>query len=149
MKIKPVFLVMLVCILTLSFVFVSCKTDDDDGGGGGGGNVTSVTITGLDGKSGDVLIKFYVEKDVSDTAYSEEVISNNKVTFSSPMCYDTTPLKNGSYFLNVRIESDHYVYTNGAGTDGLGSGDNIGNSAAVKIDLSGDVTISFDKFKLN
>jgi hypothetical protein len=35
MKIKPIFLVMLVCLLTLSFVFVSCKTDDDDGGGGG------------------------------------------------------------------------------------------------------------------
>jgi hypothetical protein len=35
MKIKPIFLVMLVCLLTLSFVFVSCKTDDDGGGGGG------------------------------------------------------------------------------------------------------------------
>ena len=34
MKIKPIFLVMLVCLLTLSFVFVSCKTDDDDSSGG-------------------------------------------------------------------------------------------------------------------
>ena len=38
MKIKPIFLVMLVCLLTLSFVFVGCKTDDDD---------TTTTTTGL------------------------------------------------------------------------------------------------------
>ncbi|MCL1817528.1 MAG: hypothetical protein FWG35_01265 [Spirochaetaceae bacterium] len=37
MKIKPIFLVMLVCLLTLSFGLVSCGSTDD--GGGGGGNV--------------------------------------------------------------------------------------------------------------
>ena len=143
MKKKIVSLGMLVCLLALSFGLVSCGGDD-----GGGGNVNSVKITGLEGKSGSVVLWIqYTKDDTYDRA--EATISSNQVTFTFPTAYSGNPLANGSYYIKIDVESFRYVYTNGSGTDGDGSvgGSYINNTAAVKIDLSGDATIGFDKFK--
>ena len=54
MKNKPFLLVMLVCILALSFGFVSCGGDDDNGGGGGvpdtAGRLTITSLGDYNGK---------------------------------------------------------------------------------------------------
>ena len=146
MKNKPFLLVMLVCILALSFVFVGCKTDGDDGGGGG--NVTSVKITGLDGKTGSVVLWIQNTK-TTFFDKAEATISSNQVTFTFPTEYSGDPLRNGSYYLRIEVESVNYVYTNGTGSDGNSTNTDIENTAATTISLSGDVTIGFDKFKKN
>ena len=130
-------------VAIIGFSMAACSD-----GSSGGGSVTSVTITGLSGKTGNVRIQFHPDK-ASYSGSETETISIDSVTFTSPTQGNDQPIKSGSYYLWLEVEGDSYAFTNGTGSDGFGSGSNIVNADAVKIALSGDVTIDFDKFKKN
>jgi hypothetical protein len=102
------------------------KTTSGGGGGGGGGGASpttqtgkSLTINGLNGKSGEVIV--FLSSTMDDdapVAHGVGDISNNSVKLNLMKGFTTSSwTESGSYIIDLIIDDgkddEYYLYTNG------------------------------------
>ena len=111
---KKFFVGIMAVMLVFGMVLAGC----DDGSSGGSEENTDpkkITITGLDGKSGTVMVYLTTGGDEDGTvAVGSGTISGSTATVLLKKRDSTDWTGTGSYYMVLRIgESESYIYTNG------------------------------------
>jgi len=101
----------------------SSKTVPINKADGSGGVAKTITVTGLDGKSGEAFISLVQQS--GTVAYGTTTIANNTATISlkvynPPLNPDVNWTGTGSYWLMFGIGNVQYAYTNGQTLQQLG-----------------------------
>jgi hypothetical protein len=153
MKKSFVFSAILVCLL-LGLIFIGC---DNSSGSESNPEPKTITITGLNGMTGEIAFTVYSGNPNTGTmepvAVSSNNISNNSVTFSLELPNRTGPWTgSGSFILVLETKEAEYAFTNGQTFTQLGI--TASTSAAEtltkipKYDIkSASSTIAFSQFR--
>jgi hypothetical protein len=116
-------------VAVIGFSFAACDSGGGGGGGGGGGTSSgsgkSITISGITGKSGGVLIGLMSDGSGIYSVAGVGTISGGSVTTELLNVDTEKPYTgSGSYYLFLDFENgDLYIYTNGSSLAALGISD--------------------------
>jgi hypothetical protein len=111
---KKNWLGILVIVLVFGVTVVGC--DNGSGNDGGSNAAKSIIITGLAGKTGDVIIALSVtfgQGDSGIVTMGQGTISGNSVTVSLIDRNYNSWTGTGSFYMVMYINDDYFVYTNG------------------------------------
>jgi hypothetical protein len=140
-------------VLVFGLVVIGCG----DGAGGGQENTDpkKITITGLDGQTGEIGVELFLLAE-GGGAGGEGTIDNNSVTVSLKKGKVETGVTDwtgtGSYYLAIGIINgshvDLYVYTNGKTLADLGifGEDDLEKLPKINI-IAANTTVPFSKFQ--
>jgi hypothetical protein len=136
---KLIFSVLLVCLLAFMAVMAFAQNSNRD--------AKKITITGLTGKTGSVMIAIY--SGIECDALGMGNISNNSVTFSLDDEYGRPFTGSGRYHLFLQYGDSIFMYTNGQTFESLGitNGDEAMDKAPTFNISSTISTIAFSQFK--